>query len=190
MYKIIMIHCQEVISKFKKLSQLYGHIKGNMIFNINNKDLDIMSIPFHWNLEYLPIARANVYRAQLEVIVFETKIIIPIYKPSQPLEVIEFEEFFGFESHCGNYDPNKIIAMLPTNINTDFKIDEILQTDNIDYEYCQETIKLLCLGGFIKYWKGVNTFIEWFKSEANIELNSNNTFKLLLNNFVPIIKKE
>ena len=183
-----MVDYQDVIDKFKELTRLYGHSNGNMIFTINNNDLDITSIPFQWDIVYLPIARANVFRAQLKVVVFSRELLIPIYKPTEPVEVLEFEDFFNFESHCGGYDPNRLVAVLPRDINTDFKIDEILQTDTINHEYCNETLKLLCLGGFIKYWKGLTAFCEWFKNEANIELNSSNIFKLLFNNLSPILK--
>ena len=185
-----MINSKDVIDKFWKITKLYGHSQGHMIFTIHNVDFDISSIPLQWDTQYLPVSRANVYCAYLKVTVFKKELIIPIYKPTEPVHLVEFEDFFNFGPNCSEYDPNRITAVLPLSRNTDFNIDEILQTDNIDYEYCQETIKLLCLGGFIKYWKGVNTFTEWFKSEANIELNSSNTFKLLLNNFVPIIKIE
>ena len=65
--------------------------------------------------------------------------------------------FFNFESHCVGYDPNRLVSVLPGDINTDFNIDEILQTDNINHEYYNETLKLICLGGFIKYWKGLTS---------------------------------
>jgi hypothetical protein len=185
-----MVNYQDVITKFKEISRLYGHPKGNMIFTIDNNDFDIRSIPLQWDIVYLSVARANLYRAFLEVIVFSKKLLIPIYKPIEPVEVLEFEDFFNFGSHCIGYDPNRLVAVLPTDINTDFNIDEILQTDNINYEYVNENIKLLCLGGFIKYWKGFTAFCEWFKNEADIELNISNTFKLLFNNITPVIKLE
>ena len=185
-----MITSNNVIDKFKEISRLYGHNRGNMIFEINNDDLDINSIPFEWNITYLSVARANVYCANLKIIVFGKELLIPIFKPTEPVEVLEFEDFFGFESHCGNYNPNKIIAMLPSNVNTEFDIDVILQTENINLEYCSQTLKLLCLGGFIKYWKGLNIFTEWFKKEANIEFKSSKSFNLLLDNFTPILKKD
>ena len=188
-YNNLMVEYQDVIGKFKELTKLYGHPSGNMILTINSNDLDITSIPFKWDIVYLPVARANVYRAQLKVVVFGRELLIPIYKPTEPVEVVEFEDFFNFESHCGGYDPNRLVAVLPKDINTEFNIDEILQTDNINHEYCNETLKLLCLGGFIKYWKGLTAFSEWFKIEANIELNISNTFKLLFNIVTPILKK-
>lgn len=185
-----MVNYQDVISKFKEISRIYGHPKGNMIFTIDNNDLDITSLPLQWDIVYLSVARANVFRAHLEVIVFSKKMLIPIYKPMEPVEVLEFEDFFNFKSHCGGYDPNRLVAALPRDINTDFNIDEILQTDDINHEYCINTLKLLCLGGFIKYWKGLTIFCEWFKNEADIELNISNTFKLLFNNITPVIKLE
>jgi hypothetical protein len=183
-----MVTCQDVIDKFKELIQLYGHPKGNMIFTIDKSDLDITTIPLEWSMEYLSVARAYVYRAQIKVLVFGKELSIPIYKPSQPVEVIEFEDFFNFGSHCSGYDPNRLVAVLPTDINTDFKIDEILQNKNIDEEYCYETLRLLCLGGFIKYWKGLYDFIDWFKNKTSIELSCSNTFNLIFKNYNPILK--
>jgi hypothetical protein len=176
-----MINYQDVIGKFKELINLYGHPNGNMILTINNNDLDINFIPLQWDIVYLPVARANLFRSQLKAVVFDRELLIHIYKPTEPVEVLEFEDFFNFESHCGGYDPNRLVAVLPRDINTEFNIDRILQTDTINHEYCNETLKLLCLGGFIKYWKGLTTLCEWFKSEANIELNISSTFKLLFN---------
>ena len=185
-----MVNCEDVIEKFKEIRKLYGNPKGHMIFTIHNNDLDIKSIPLQWDIVYLTVARSEVYRAYIKINVFQQELQIPIYKPYKPVEVLEFEDFFNFQSHCSDYDPNRLIACLPLNINSSFNIDQILQTENIDFDYARETLRLLCLGGFIKYWKGLHIFCEWFKTEASIEIDVSNSFKLLLNNFIPIVNNE
>jgi len=103
----------------------------------------------------------------------------------------EFEEHFGFGSHCENYNPNKKIIYCPK-----FQImsfDELISKMNTS-TITEDTIKELCLlmilGGYWNKKQAITDLLNFSQSEFGInEIISDQIYKYLFHKIEEVINQ-
>lgn len=100
----------------------------------------------------------------------------------------EYEDFFGFGGHCQGFSLDRIIMTFAESFDKELDIEYLLMTgalvgggesegesegDNekccaIDEQYIKNALKLLVVGGYVKYWKAFEEFKNGLKSAVLI----------------------
>lgn len=166
----------EVVTKFKELHQKYYVSRGFLMYNIPDETSEKVFADAVWHEIYNQYASEHVLIRSLNVTVplFGHDFIMQFDRPLVVDHHCEFEEYFGFGGHCKGFHTNRTIAHFPSNFDAKLNIDQLLLHDDndaarpIDAEYAKRAITLLVLGGYVKYWKAVHEFEEWFVDVAGI----------------------
>ena len=183
----------DVISKFKELKHEYYTVRGCMISTVDD-DFAKQFLEKHpnlvWSEKYNAYAEAYVLTAKINVIIFGQPFAVYLHRPIKQLHRWEYEYFFGFGGHNEGFSLDRIIMTFEERFDEDIDIEYLLMTGTlargecedegkgecctIDEKYIKNTLKLLVLGGYVKYWAAFNEFKEWFKERGfNVDFDTN-----------------
>jgi hypothetical protein len=179
----------DVITKFKELKQVYYTMRGCMILTIND-DFSKQFLGKYpnlaWNEKYNKYAHADVLTAKINVIIFGKPFIVYLHRPIKEVHRYEYEEFFGFGGHNEEFSYDRIIMTFEERFDDNIDIEYLLMTGTlasgegdeccvIDEKYIKNALKLLAVGGYVKYWAAFNEFKEWFKESGfDVDFDTNN----------------
>ena len=176
---------QAVAAKFSELHKKYYVPRGYMISTVND-DVAKKFVESHpeivWTFGYNSYARANIQTATIRVTIFGKVFTVLLERPMYPVELSEFECYFGFGGHCEGFTLYRMIVRFATTIEEhgfDYRmlLEENIkenpepETDsaNVDIPYIQDVFKLLVIGGYVKYWKAWDELSEWFLQQTDDE---------------------
>ena len=176
---------QDIIDKFSELHKKYYVPRGYMISTVND-DVAKKFVESHpeivWTFGYNSYARANIQTATIRVTIFGKVFTVLLERPMYPVELSEFECYFGFGGHCEGFTLYRMIVRFATTIEEhgfDYRmlLEENIkenpepETDsaNVDIPYIQDVFKLLVIGGYVKYWKAWDELIQWFLEHTDDE---------------------
>ena len=176
---------QAVAAKFSELHKKYYVPRGYMISPVND-DVAKKFVETHpelvWTFGYNSYARANIQTATIRVTIFGKVFTVLLERPMYPVELSEFECYFGFGGHCEGFTLYRMIVRFATTIEEhgfDYRmlLEENIkenpepETDsaNVDIPYIQDVFKLLVIGGYVKYWKAWDELSEWFLQHTDDE---------------------
>jgi hypothetical protein len=165
----------DVVAKFKELHKKYYTSQGYMLSNVPDETSEkVFADAAVWREVYNRYASEHVHIRSLSATVpllghdFTMQFERPLVKDHH----CEFEEYFGFGGHCNGFNLNRTVARFPSKFNADINIDAILLQDDatgsVDAEYAKHAIMLLAIGGYVKYWKAVHEFENWFVDAAGV----------------------
>lgn len=169
----------EVIKKFKSLHATYYVTRGAMIFTVP----DVISEDFIrrnayiWHERYCSYASTNVNirTVTVNVPVFGKCFEVGLDRPLVPEHRREFEDYFGFGGHCDGYTENRIVLrflqevdVLQGSIQSIMLPEGSSEDDPVDIEYAKNALRLLILGGYVKYWAAASEFETWFIDVAGL----------------------
>jgi hypothetical protein len=176
---------QAVAAKFSELHKKYYVGRGYMISTVND-DVAKKFVEDHpeivWTFGYNTYARANIQTAKIHVTIFGKVFTVLLERPMYPVELSEFECYFGFGGHCEGFTPYRMIVRFATTVEEHgFDYRTLLQenikenpepeTDSaqVDIPYIQDVFKLLVIGGYVKYWKAWDELSQWFLQQTDDE---------------------
>ena len=175
----------DVITKFTELNNLYYSTRGCMISTLNDefskkfleKHPDLI-----WEQKYNQYAEANVLTAKINITIFGRPFVVMLCRPIKEVHRYEYEEFFGFLGHCKGFSRDRIIMTFAESFDKNIDIEYLLMTGTlvgksecegdgekycvIDEPYIKNALKLLVVGGYVKYWAAFNKFKNWFKERG------------------------
>jgi hypothetical protein len=161
----------DVVAKFKKLHTEYYVARGYMITNVPDETSEQVFVNCAWNEVYNRHASEHVRIRSLTTTVpllghpFKMRFERPLVQDHH----LEFEDYFGFGGHCNGFNVNRTVASFPQQFDADVNIDALLSQEGpVDAAYAKHAIMLLVLGGYVKYWKAVHEFEQWFVDVAGI----------------------
>lgn len=164
----------DVVTKFKELQKKYYASQGFMLSNVPDETSEKVFADAVWREVYNRYASEHVKIRSLTVSVphlghdFKVQFERPLVMDHH----CEFEEYFGFGGHCNGFNPNRTVARFSSKFDADLNIDALLLQDDatgpIDADYAKHAIMLLVLGGYVKYWKAVHEFEQWFVDVAGV----------------------
>ena len=179
----------DVITKFKDLKRKYYTDRGCMISTVDD-DFAKEFLGKHpnllWEEKYNAYAEAYVLMAKINVIIFEQPFAVYLYRPIKEIHRFEYEDFFGFGGHCEGFSFDRIIATYAERFDENIDIEFLLMMGTlvssdagecgeccvIDEKYIKNVLKMMVLGGYVKYWAAFNEFKEWFKErEFNVDFD-------------------
>jgi len=186
----------DVITKFKDLKRKYYSVRGCMISTIDD-DFSKQFLEKHpnllWEETYNAYTEAYILTAKINVIIFGQPFAVYLHRPIKMVHRYEYEEFFGFGGHCEGFSYDRIIATYAERFDDNIDIEYLLMTGTlasgeggdggdggeccaIDEKYIKNALKLLVVGGYVKYWRAFNEFKEWFKERGfNVDFETDNT---------------
>jgi len=176
---------QAIIDKFTQLHKKYYVPRGYMISTVND-DVAKKFVEDHPEIAcifvYNSYARANIQTATIRVTIFGKVFTVLLERPMYPVELSEFECYFGFGGHCEGFTLYRMIVRFATTIEEhgfDYRmlLEENIkenpepETDSIhvDIPYIQDVFKLLVIGGYVKYWKAWDELSQWFLQHVEDE---------------------
>jgi hypothetical protein len=165
---------KNVIDKIAELHQKYYNVSGYMISTVN----DELSIQFlanepnrtwqnTWNSHASKSVQIQTISAKMEV--FRQKFNIRLDRPLVKDERYEFEAYFGFGGHCYGFSTNRIIMCFIQNIDKECNVSDLLlngggsELDLVDVDFANQSILLLLLGGYVKFWDAIYEMCKWFQ---------------------------
>jgi hypothetical protein len=169
-----MITKADVIAKFKELHNKYYLQRGYMISTVPDKMSNEFyasdrSSQFIWHEIYNHHVsdRVPIRSCRGVVHLMGHKFKVRLDGPLVQEHRSEFETYFGFGGHCDGYTENRIIACYPERIDDALDIDGLLLlngsvSDPVDHEYAKQAAMIIVLGGYVKSWKAVAEFEQWF----------------------------
>jgi hypothetical protein len=185
----------DVITKFTELNNLYYSTRGCMISTLNDefskkfleKHPDLI-----WEQKYNQYAEANVLTAKINITIFRRPFVVVLCRPIKKVHRYEYEEFFGFGGHCQGFSLDRIIMTFAESFDKNIDIEYLLMTGTlvgksegddegekccvIDEPYIKNALKLLVVGGYVKYWAAFNKFKNWFKERGfDYEITTDDT---------------
>jgi len=185
----------DVITKFKELNKSYYSTRGCMISTLNDefskkfleKHPDLI-----WEQKYNKYAEANVLTAKINITIFGRPFVVMLCRPIKEVHRYEYEEFFGFLGHCEGFSRDRIIMTFAESFDKNIDIEYLLMTGTlvgksegddegekccvIDESYIKNALKLLVVGGYVKYWAAFNKFKNWFKERGfDYEITTDDT---------------
>jgi hypothetical protein len=104
--------------------------------------------------------------------------VVVLCRPIKKVHRYEYEEYFGFGGHCEGFSHNRIIMTFAESFDKNIDIEYLLMTGTlvgddegekcciIDEQYIKNALKLLVVGGYVKYWAAFNKFKNWFKERG------------------------
>ena len=184
----------DVISKFKDLKNEYYTPRGCMIITVNNdfsKEFLKKYPNLEWKTKYNSYAESNVLTTKVNIIIFGKLFVAYLHRPIKQVHRWEYENFFGFGGHNEGFSLDRIILTFEETFDNSIDIEYLLMTGTligsdiegdgqgeccaIDEKYIKNTLKLLVVGGYVKYWAAFNKFKEWFKERGfDLEFDINN----------------
>ena len=189
----------DVITKFKKLNKSYYSTRGCMISTLNDdfsKEFLEKNQNLVWEEKYNPYAEAVVLSAKISITIFGKVFMVQLCRPIKKVHRCEYEDFFGFGGHCQGFSLDRIIMTFAESFDKELDIEYLLMTGTlagsgegegegenekcctIDEQYIKNVLKLLVVGGYVKYWKAFEEFKKWFKERGfdyEIITDSSNT---------------
>jgi len=176
-----MITKTDVIAEFRKLHKKYYYSYGYMISTVpdemsNKFYASVKSSQFIWHEIYNHYASDHVPIRSCHGFVhlmghqFKIRLDGPLVKEHRS----EFETYFGFGGHCDGYTPNRIVACYPERIDDALDIDGLLLdgSDLVDHDYAKQVMMIIVLGGYVKSWKAVAEFEQWFENEMGVKYDT------------------
>jgi len=165
----------DVVAKFKELHKNYYSSDGYMISIVDDDVAEKVFATAKWNEVYNRYAsdRNDIRSTNATVPFMGYEFQMEFHRPLVMEHRYEFELYFSFGGHCDGFNVNRTVACFPNKIDEAIDIDEILlkdqcETDPVDAEYAKRAIILLALGGYVKFWKAVHVFEQWFVDVAGI----------------------
>jgi hypothetical protein len=140
-----------------------------------------------WEETYNSYAEAYVLTAKINVIIFGQPFAVYLHRPIKEVHRFEYEEFFGFGGHCKGFSFDRIIMIFEDSFDEDIDIEYLLMTGTlvssdtdegaecctIDEKYIKNVLKMMVLGGYVKYWTAFDEFKEWFKERGfNVDFDT------------------
>ncbi len=177
---------QAVSDKFSELHKKYYVPRGYMISTVND-DVAKTFVESHpeivWTFGYNSYARANIQTATININIFGKPFTVLLERPMYPVELSEFECYFGFGGHCEGFTPYRMIVRFATTVEEHgFDYRTLLEgnikenyenyaesNDTLDIPYIQDVFKLLVIGGYVKYWKAWDELSQWFLQQTDDE---------------------
>lgn len=192
---------QAIIDKFSELHKKHYVGRGYMISTVND-DVAKKFVEDHpeiaWIFGYNSYARANIQTATIRVTIFGKVFTVLLERPMYPVELSEFECYFGFGGHCEGFTPYRMIVRFATTIEEhgfDYRMlleenikenpEPEIDSAHVDIPYIQDVFKLLVIGGYVKYWKAWDELSEWFLQQTDDE-----TIRTWIQTEFPIQKSE
>ena len=184
----------DVISKFKDLKNEYYTPRGCMILTVSNdfsKEFMKKYPNLEWKTKYNSYAESNVLTTKVNIIIFGKPFVAYLHRPIKQVHRWEYENFFGFGGHNEGFSLDRIILTFEETFDNSIDIEYLLMTGTligsdiegdgqgeccaIDEKYIKNTLKLMVVGGYVKYWAAFNKFKEWFKERGfDLEFDINN----------------
>lgn len=171
----------DVIKKFKSLHATYFVTRGAMISTVPDvlAEQFIRDAPadYVWHERYCSYAsnKENIRTVTVDVPVFGKWFEVGLDRPLVPEHRREFEEYFGFGGHCDGYTENRIVFRFLNEVDTSQgSIQSIMlpegssEDDPVDAEYAKNALRLLVVGGYVKYWAAVSELETWFIDVAGL----------------------
>jgi len=179
------LHKQAVSDKFSELHKKYYVGRGYMISTVND-DVSKKFVQDHpeivWTFGYNTYARANIQTATIRVTNFGKPFTVLLERPMYPVELSEFECYFGFGGHCEGFTLYRMIVRFATTVEEHgFDYQTLLEENikenpepeidsaHVDIPYIQDVFKLLVIGGYVKYWKAWDELSQWFLEHTDDE---------------------
>jgi len=177
----------DVITKFKELNKSYYSTRGCMISTLSDdfsKKFLEKNPNLLWEEKYNPYAEAVVLSAKISITIFGKPFVVRLCRPIKKVHRFEYEEFFGFGGHCQGFSLDRIIMTFAESFDKEHDIEYLLMTGTlvdsgeregegehekccaIDEQYIKNALKLLVVGGYVKYWAAFNKFKKWFKDRG------------------------
>ena len=187
----------DVVTKFKELNKLYYSTRGCMVSTLNDdfsKEFLEKNPNLVWEEKYNPYAEAVVLSAKINVTIFGKVFMVQLCRPIKQVHRCEYEDFFGFGGHCRGFSLDRIIMTFAESFDKELDVEYLLMTGTlagsdegegegegekcctIDEQYIKNVLKLLVVGGYVKYWKAFEEFKRWFKERGfDYEIITDNT---------------
>ncbi len=180
----------DVITKFKDLKSKYYTERGCMITTIDDdfaKELLKKHPNLVWKETYNAYAEAEVLTAKINITIFEQPFAVYLHRPIKQIHRYEYEYFFGFGGHCEGFSFDRTIMTFEDRFDEDIDIEYLLMMGSlvssdagecgeccvVDERYIKNTLKMMVLGGYVKYWAAFNEFKEWFKERGfNVDFDT------------------
>ena len=175
----------DVITKFKELHKSYYSRSGCMISTLNDdfsKEFLEKNPNLVWGEKYNPYADAVVLTTKININIFGKLFMVQLCRPIKKIHRFEYEDFFGFGGHCKGFSLDRIIITFTESFDKELDIEYLLMTGmlvgsgegdgegekccDIDEQYIKNTLKLLVVGGYVKYWTAFSEFKKWFKERG------------------------
>jgi|LauGreDrversion4_2_1035121.scaffolds.fasta_scaffold161765_2 hypothetical protein len=177
------INYKDVITKFKELHKSYYSSRGCMISTLNDdfsKDFLGKHPDLVWEEKYNLYAEAVVKTTKININIFGKVFMVQLCRPIKKVHRFEYEDFFGFGGHCQGFSHDRIIMTFAESFDKELDMEYLLMTGTfvgsgegegekcsaIDEQYIKNTLKLLVIGGYVKYWAAFNEFKKWFKERG------------------------
>ena len=180
-----MITKADVIAKFKELHNKYYLQRGYMISTVADKMSNEFyasdrSTQFTWHEIYNHHVsdRVLIRSCRGFVHLMGHKFKIRLDGPLIQEHRSEFETYFGFGGHCDGYTEKRIIACYPERVDNGLDIDELLLNGSgselVDADYAKQAMMIIVIGGYVKSWKAVAEFEQWFANAVGVKFNTGN----------------
>lgn len=189
---------QRIVEKFTELHKKYFVNRGCMISTLNDnfsKQFVEMHPEIKWVHTYNCYAETDIRVAQINVSIFGKSFPVLLERPLKPSHRSEFECYFGFGGHCEGYTEFRMISRFPESFEEhSFNYEELLMLsssgdgggevkehlDDIDINYIKDVLKLLIIGGYVKYWKAFDELNKWFVDNIyQCDINGDDIWKWL-----------
>jgi hypothetical protein len=140
-----------------------------------------------WKETYNPYAEAEVLTAKINITIFEQPFVVYLHRPIKQIHRYEYEYFFGFGGHCEGFSFDRTIMTFEDRFDEDIDIEYLLMMGSlvssdagecgeccvVDERYIKNILKMMVLGGYVKYWAAFNEFKEWFKERGfNVDFDT------------------
>lgn len=178
-----MVTKEEAIVKFIALNATYYVPKGVMLstvpYEISNKFIQNASNGFIWTERYNHYVSdmVNIRSISANIPLCGVNFEVGLDRPLVHEHRHEFEEYFGFGGHCEGYSTNRIVIRFPQEIDSSKgSIRSLLLFDDggskenqqVDIEFAKNAIRLMAIGGFVKYWAAIKEYEKWFIDIAKL----------------------
>ena len=174
----------DVVNKFKELHTKYFVGRGYMIHTVSDafsKQFCEMHLTtgLEWKVEYNQYAETSVRVVEIKTFVFGKPILVALERPIKQVHRSEFEYYFAFGGHCQGYTDTRLIARFLGEFDEELNYEELLHPmaavhvadetidETIDETYIKNALKLLVMGGYVKYWKAYNELKDWFMENVD-----------------------
>ena len=178
-----MVTKEEAIVKFIALNATYYVPRGVMLstvpYEVSNKFIQNASKGFIWRERYSHYVSniVNIRSIAANIPLGGVNFEVGLDRPLVHEHRYEFEEYFGFGGHCEGYSTNRIVIRFPQEIDgSKGSIRSLLlfdagscKDDQVDIEFAKNAIRLMVIGGFVKYWAAVNEYEKWFIDIAKLK---------------------
>jgi hypothetical protein len=165
---------QNVVDKFNQLHKKYYNLSGYMVSTVNDECSNqfLANEPTRtwqntWNSYASKSVQIQTLHAKMDVL--NQTFNIRLDRPLQRDERYEFEAYFGFGGHCDGYSVNRIIMCFIHKIDKECNVSDLLlnggsELDLVDADFANQSIMLLLLGGYVKFWDAIYEMHKWFQS--------------------------